>query len=65
MRSPFNAPVFATVFAIGLGFAAQATNSEDAYQGPFLKLWNAAFHSQTIEQPAGNAPFQSTKGYWL
>ncbi|WP_299937542.1 hypothetical protein [uncultured Pelagimonas sp.] len=68
MRSPINAPVLATAFAIGLGFLAQAANPADPYQGPLLKLWNATFHSEPVETPSQFTPqdiANTSKSYWL
>lgn len=42
MRSPINAPILATSFAIGLGFLAQSASSEEPYQGPIQSLWSFA-----------------------
>ncbi|MGH1415127.1 MAG: hypothetical protein ACRBB0_16685 [Pelagimonas sp.] len=68
MRSPINAPILATACVIGLGIVAQAAASGAPYEGPFHRLWKAAFQSEITEpvhQNAIHTEMPQGNGYWL
>lgn len=70
MRSPINAPILATACVIGLGIFAQSVSTGEPYEGPLVKMWNAAFQSDpldTVARPSFDlhGPQNDEAGHWL